>query len=157
MAANLNKVLLMGNLVADPEVRTTPKGTQVCELRLAINRFIGGDGERREETTFLDVTCWGRTAEVAGQYLGKGRSVFVEGRIQMDVWDDKATGQKRSRLRVVAENLQMLGSPRDAVTPSGRSASPQGGNYGGSSYSARPTTPPPSAPPAEDYDDDIPF
>ncbi|MCC8021552.1 MAG: single-stranded DNA-binding protein [Akkermansia sp.] len=157
MAANYNRVILMGNLVADPEVRTTPKGTQVCELRMAINRFIGGDGERREETTFLDVTCWGRTAEIAGQYLSKGRAVFIEGRIQMDVWDDKTTGQKRSRLRIVAENLQMLGSPRDAASSASRNGVSQGG-YGGAPY-AQPqrSAPQPQAPPAEDFDDDIPF
>lgn len=158
MAANYNKVILMGNLVADPDLRTTPKGTQVCELRMAINRFVGGDGERREEATFLDVTCWGRTAEIAGQYLSKGRAVFIEGRLQMDTWDDKTTGQKRSRLRIIAENLQMLGSPRDG-TSQPRSNGPSQGGYsqGGYSQPNRPSSPPPAAPPAADFDDDIPF
>ena len=122
--ANLNKVMIIGNLTADPDVRTTPRGNSVAELRLAVNRVSSGpnEGERREETTFLDVTCWGRTAEIAGQYLAKGRPVFIEGRLQQDTWEDKQTGQKRSKIRIVAENMQLLGS-RDAGGQS------QGGGY----------------------------
>jgi single-strand DNA-binding protein len=109
--ANLNRVLLIGNLTRDPEVRYTPKGTAVTEIGIAVNRIYSGeDGEKKEETTFVDVTLWARQAEIAGQYLRKGRPVFIEGRLQLDTWDDKQTGQKRSRLRVVAENLQLLGS-----------------------------------------------
>src|SRR6201987_1219035 len=109
--ANLNRVLLIGNLTRDPEVRYTPKGTAVTEIGLAVNRIYSGeDGEKKEETTFVDVTLWARQAEIAGQYLKKGRPVFIEGRLQLDSWDDKQTGQKRSRLRVVGENLQMLGA-----------------------------------------------
>ncbi len=125
--ANLNKVMIIGNLTADPELRQTPRGTPVTELRLAVNRFVGGGaegGERREETTFLDVTCWGRLGEIAASYLQKGRPVFIEGRLQMDSWEDKQTGQKRSRIRIVAENLQLLGS-RDGA---------QGGGGGGGNY-----------------------
>ncbi len=123
--ANLNKVMIIGNLTADPEVRTTPRGTSLTELRLAVNRVTSGqgEGERREETTFLDVTCWGRTGEVAAQYLSKGRPVFIEGRLQQDTWEDKQTGQRRSRIRIVAENLQLLGSRGEGA--------PQGGNGGG--------------------------
>ncbi len=123
--ANLNKVMIIGNLTADPEVRTTPRGTSLTELRLAVNRVTGGqgEGERREETTFLDVTCWGRTGEVAAQYLSKGRPVFIEGRLQQDSWEDKQTGQRRSRIRIVAENLQLLGGRGEGA--------PQGGNGGG--------------------------
>ena len=122
--ANLNKVMIIGNLVADPDVRTTPRGNTVTELRLAVNRVSSGpnEGERREETTYLDVTCWGRTAEIAGQYLAKGRPVFIEGRLQQDIWEDKQTGQKRSKIRIVAENMQLLGS-RDGGGQS------QGGGY----------------------------
>ena len=122
--ANLNKVMIIGNLTADPEVRTTPRGNSVAELRLAVNRVSSGpnEGERREETTYLDVTCWGRTAEIAGQYLAKGRPVFIEGRLQQDTWEDKQTGQKRSKIRIVAENMQLLGS-RDGGGQS------QGGGY----------------------------
>ena len=123
--ANLNKVMIIGNLTADPDVRTTPRGNTVAELRLAVNRVSSGpnEGERREETTFLDVTCWGRTAEIAGQYLAKGRPVFIEGRLQQDTWEDKQTGQKRSKIRIVAENMQLLGS-RD-----GGGQSQGGGSY----------------------------
>ncbi len=126
--ANLNKVMIIGNLTADPELRQTPRGTPVTELRLAVNRFVGGGaegGERREETTFLDVTCWGRLGEIAASYLQKGRPVFIEGRLQMDSWEDKQTGQKRSRIRIVAENLQLLG---------GRDGAQGGGNGGGGNY-----------------------
>ncbi len=123
--ANLNKVMIIGNLTADPEVRTTPRGTSLTELRLAVNRVTNGqgEGERREETTYLDVTCWGRTGEVAAQYLAKGRPVFIEGRLQQDTWEDKQTGQRRSRIRIVAENLQLLGGRGEGA--------PQGGNGGG--------------------------
>src|ERR1700731_4394649 len=108
--ANLNRVLLIGNLTRDPELRYTPKGTAVTEIGLAVNRvYSGEDGEKKEEVTFVDVTLWGRQAEVAQEYLKKGRPVFIEGRLQLDTWDDKQSGQKRSRLRVVAENMQMLG------------------------------------------------
>ena len=113
--ANLNRVLLIGNLTRDPEVRYTPKGTAVTEIGLAVNRvYSGEDGEKKEETTFVDVTLWARQAEIAGQYLKKGRPVFIEGRLQLDTWDDKQTGQKRSRMRVVAENLQLLGSRQES-------------------------------------------
>jgi single-strand DNA-binding protein len=111
---SLNIIFLIGNLCRDPEVRYTPKQTAVAEISLAVNRtWKGEDGERQEEVTFVNCTLWGRQAEVAGQYLKKGRSIFLEGRLQMDSWDDKQTGQKRSRLRVVAENLQMLRSAID--------------------------------------------
>ena len=111
--ANLNSVHLIGNLTRDPEVRYTPKGTAVCDLSLAINRSIPPEkegGDWREETVFVDVTLWGKTAENAGQYLAKGRSVFVDGRLALETWDDKQSGQKRSRLKVVAESVQFLGS-----------------------------------------------
>ena len=129
--ANLNKVMIIGNLTADPEVRTTPRGTQLTELRLAVNRVSNGpnDGERREETTFLDVTCWGHTGEVAAQYLAKGRPVFIEGRLQMDTWEDKQTGQKRSRIRIIAENLQLLGGRGDAPQGGGAPQRSYGGGY----------------------------
>ena len=116
--ANLNRVLLIGNLTRDPEVRYTPKGTAVAELGIAVNRIYSGeDGEKKEETTFVDVTLWARQAEVAGQYLKKGRPVFIEGRLQLDTWDDKQSGQKRSRLRVVGENIQLLGARQEGEAP----------------------------------------
>lgn len=109
--ASLNKVMLIGNLTRDPEVRYTPKGSAVCDLGIAVNRVYATDsGEKTQETTYVDVVVWARLAELAAQYLHKGRAVFIEGRLQMDTWEDKQTGQKRSKLRVVAENLQFLDS-----------------------------------------------
>src|SRR5205085_3308148 len=111
--ASFNKVILLGNLTRDPEVRYTPKGSAVADLGIAVNRqYTLENGEKREEVTFVDVTFWGRTAEVAGEYLKKGRPVFVEGRLQLDSWDDKQSGQKRTKLKVIGENMQMLGAPR---------------------------------------------
>jgi len=87
-----------------------PSGSAVCELGLAVNRtwFDKQANQKREEVTFIDVTLWGRSAEVAGEYLGKGSGVLIEGRLQLDQWDDRETGQKRSKLKVVGENLTML-------------------------------------------------
>src|SRR6202051_1154046 len=148
--ANLNRLLLIGNLTRDPEVRYTPKGTAVTEIGLAVNRsYSGEDGERKEETTFVDVTLWARQAEIAGQYLKKGRPVFIEGRLQLDTWDDKQTGQKRSKLRVVAENLQLIGS-----RPSGGGGDEEGS---GAPRSSSKSAPPPKPAPSEPDDDEIPF
>src|ERR1700716_1154564 len=150
--ANLNRVLLIGNLTRDPEVRYTPKGTAVADIGIAVNRvYSGEDGEKKEETTFVDVTLWARQAEVAQEYLKKGRPVFIEGRLQLDTWDDKQTGQKRSRLRVVAENLQMLGSRADSK------ASPPSA---GAQQRTAPTPPkrrPPKDPDLDSEPDDVPF
>lgn len=109
--ASFNKVILAGNLTRDVEVRYTPGGSAVCDLGLAVNRswFDKNSNSRKEEVTFIDVTLWGRTAEVAGEYLSKGRSVLIEGRLQLDQWDDRESGQKRSKLKVVGENMTMLG------------------------------------------------
>jgi single-strand DNA-binding protein len=106
--ASYNKVILVGNLTRDPQVKYTPSGTAVTEIGLAVNRywFDKQTNSRKEETTFVDVTLWGRDAEVAGEYLAKGRPVLIEGRLQLDTWDDKQTGQKRSKLRVVGERMQ---------------------------------------------------
>lgn len=109
--ANLNKVMLIGNLTRDPEIKYTPKGTAIAQLGLAVNRSWSNDaGEKQEETTFVDVELFGRVAEIAGEYLRKGRPVFIEGRLKLDTWDDKQSGQKRSKMRVVGEQLQLLGS-----------------------------------------------
>lgn len=161
--ANLNKVFLMGNLTADPEVRYTPKGTAVCDLRLAINRYIGSgtdSSERQEETTFVDITLWSRQAEIAGTYLKKGRGVFIEGRLQLDSWEDKQTGQKRTKLRVIGENMQLM--PRGGENPQ-NNRNYNSGNQQFSSGYGKPTPPPASTPqqqsPMDDFpeDDDIPF
>lgn len=161
--ASFNKVILLGNLTRDPEVRYTPKGTAVADLGMAVNRtYTAENGEKREEVTFVDVTFWGRTAENAGQYLKKGRPVFVEGRLQLDSWDDKQSGQKRTKLKVVGELLQFLGGGRpeggaggDGEPEEARGSSSSYGGSGGRSSS----TPPPktSRPAAESDDDDIPF
>lgn len=110
--ASFNRVILMGNLTRDPQVRYIPSGTAVADLGLAVSRqwFDKQSNTRKEETTFVDVVLWARTAEVAGEYLSKGSPVLIEGRLQLDQWDDKETGQKRSKLRVVGEYMQMLGS-----------------------------------------------
>lgn len=150
--ANLNRVTLIGNLTRDPELRHTPKGTAVAELGLAINRVWNDDsGQKQEEVTFIDVTLWGRQAEIAQQYLTKGKPVYIEGRLQMETWDDKETGKKRSKLKIVGEHMQFLGSAKDGGESGGRPA---------------PQSRPPQqqqqhqqAAPADDFDDndDIPF
>lgn len=152
--ANLNKVMLIGNLTRDPELRHTPKGSAVADLGIAVNRKVqDGNGGWKDETTFVDVTVWGSSAENAQKFLTKGRGVYVEGRLQMDVWDDKATGQKRSKLKVVADNLQFLpdgkgGSGASRQYSEGQSNDQDGGSRQGG-----------SAAPADDYqeEDDIPF
>ena len=155
--ANLNRVLLIGNLTRDPELRYTPKGTAVTEIGLAVNRIYSGeDGEKKEETTFVDVTLWARQAEIAGQYLKKGRPVFIEGRLQLDTWDDKQTGQKRSRLRVVAENLQLLGNRQDSEGSSSFSSSSPAPRRGPSAPAPSPK-PEPRDPDLDAEPDDIPF
>src|SRR6266853_2531698 len=141
--ANLNKVMLIGNLTRDPELKYTPKGTAIADIGLAVNRnYTTDSGEKREEVTFIDVTLWGRVAEIVGEYCKKGRPLFVEGRLQLDQWDDKATGQKRSKLKVVGENIQLLGSREGGG----------GGEPTGESRPQRPAgrpAPPPQRPPAD--------
>jgi single-strand DNA-binding protein len=153
---NLNKVMLMGNLTRDPEIKYTPKGTAIADIGLAVNRnYTTESGEKREEVTFIDVTLWGRVAEFVGEYCKKGRPLFVEGRLQLDTWDDKATGQKRSKLKVVGDNIQLLGS---------REGGGAGGAPGGEPQGAPPARRAPSAPPRPPADpdldvqaDDVPF
>lgn len=185
--ADLNKVFLMGRLTFDPELRRTQGGTAVTELRLATSRaWTGRDGERREETLFIDVTVWDRQAETCCQYLRKGSSVHVEGSLRMDTWDDKTTGEKRSKIKVLADRVQFL-DRRDAGGGGGgeedfgpppmreappRRASPQGGPGGsngggpppsrgfgpGASQSQGPgPARRPEPDPAESDDEDIPF
>jgi len=152
--ANYNKVLLMGNLTRDPELRYTPKGTAIAEIGLAINRkWKSETGEAKEEVTFVDVSAFGRTAEVIAQYLKKGRPIMIEGRLKFDQWDDKATGAKRSKLRVVCESFEFLDSGNR-------------GAEGGAPAAAAPRVqrPAPSGPPSEPVEgdgppesDDVPF
>ncbi|MDB6076587.1 MAG: single-strand binding protein [Akkermansiaceae bacterium] len=173
--ANLNKVMLLGNLTRDPEVRYTPKGTAVGDLGLAVNRRVAdGNGNWTDEVTFVDVTVWGSNAENAQKFLTKGRGVFIEGRLQMDTWEDKQSGQKRSKLKVVAETLQFL--PDGKPGPGGSGGGFSGGGSGNSGSGSAPRSggyqqrggngpqegPPQGGSPAEhgdyhDEEDDIPF
>lgn len=122
--ANLNKVLLMGNITRDPELKYMPNQTAVCDFGLAINRtWTGQDGVKKEETTFVDCSCFGKTAEILSKYKKKGDPLFVEGRLKLDQWEAQ-DGTKRSKMRVVVENFQFLNRSQGA--PGGG-----GGNYGG--------------------------
>lgn len=165
--------MIMGNLTRDIELRATPKGTSVADIGLACNRVrMGEDGQKIEEVTFVDVTLWGRQAELASQYLSKGRPVFIEGRLQMDSWTDKETGKQRSKLKVVGENMQFLGAPGGGNNQGNQSG---GYNQGGQQNSPMQQAPqqqspqqmqqPPvqggspasNMPDFQDEDDDIPF
>jgi len=109
----VNEVRLLGNLTRDPQLRKTPNGQDVCDFGIAMNRkFKGQDGTQREETTFVDVTCWSHTATNCAKYLHKGSLVYVGGRLKLDTWEDKQTGARRQKLTVVAENVQFLDSRR---------------------------------------------
>jgi single-strand DNA-binding protein len=152
--ASFNKVILMGNLTRDPELRYTPKGTAIAKVGLAVNRVWTNEaGEKKEEVTFVDVDIFGRTAENVGQYMRKGRPILVEGRLKLDQWDDKQTGQKRSRLGIVAETVQFLGS-----APGSEGGAPS------TPRAARPAAAAAAAPAAEPVEgdgppenDDVPF
>lgn len=147
--ASFNRVILVGNLTRDPELRYIPSGTAVIEVGLAVNdRRKTASGEWVDETTFVDVTMWGRTAEVASEYLTKGSSVLIEGRLKLDTWEKD--GKKNSKLRVVGERMQMLG---------GRAGGP-GGSAGGAprrTQGAASTAAPADEMDAPPIDDDIPF
>ena len=148
---NYNKVILMGNLTRDPEVKYTSGGTAIANISMAINRtWTNKDGQKQEETTFVEVEAWDRQAEVIGQYFKKGKPIMVEGRLKYDQWDDKETGQKRSKLRVRLDRFEFL----DA-----------GGGGGGGGYQSQSNAPAASgasgssnAPAASlPEDDDVPF
>jgi single-strand DNA-binding protein len=171
--ADLNKVFLMGRLTFDPELRYTPSGSAVTDLRMATSRtWTGKDGDRKEETLFIDVTVWDRQAENCCQYLRKGSGVHVEGSLKMGTWDDKTTGEKRSKIRVQADRVQFLdrrsdaggmdseGAPAPAREPQARRGGPApevrgrssfpGGNSNSSVAGRRSAEP-------EGDDEDIPF
>ena len=162
--ASYNRVVLLGNLTRDPELRYTPGGMAVTEIGMAVNdRRKNAQGEWVEETTFVDVTLWGRTAEVATEYLTKGSSLLIEGRLKLDQWQDKNTGDKRSKLRVVGERMQMLGAKPGAGGQSGQRGGGGGGGrapaYDESEYGAPADfgEPSGSASAGRPPDDDIPF
>jgi single-strand DNA-binding protein len=151
--ASFNKVILVGNLTRDPELRYTPKGMAIAKIGLAVNRVWTNEaGEKKEEVTFVDVDVFGRTAENVGQYMRKGSPILIEGRLRLDQWDDKQTGQKRSKLGVVAETVQFLGS-----------GGGRGGESGGEPASRRPAAAVPAAsspesePDSPPDHDDVPF
>jgi single-strand DNA-binding protein len=158
--ANLNKVMLIGNLTRDPELRVTPKGTAICQFSLAVNRkFKDESGGEREEVTYVDIEAWSKQGETIAKYCTKGRPLFVEGRLRLDQWEDKTTKEKRSRMKVVLENFQFLGSGRADGAPGG-GAGGEGGEGGSAprTYAPRATTPRPAAPaPQENLDEDVPF
>ena len=165
---NLNKVMLMGNLTRDPEIKYTPKGTAIANFGLAVNRnYTTEGGEKREEVTFIDLEAFGRTAEVIGEYFKKGRPIFIEGRLKLDTWDDKQSGQKKSKLRVIVDSFEFLGS-REGGAGGGGGEHGEGRSEGRSENRpqqsrpapGRPATPPPRPPADPDLDapeDDIPF
>ncbi len=127
--ASFNRVILLGNLTRDVEVKYTPSGLAVTDIGLAVNdKRKNQAGEWVEETTFVDITLWGRTAEIASEYLGKGSQVMIEGRLKLDTWETE--GQKRSKLRVVGERMQMVGSKGGGGGG--------GGSRGGGSSSGQP-------------------
>ena len=140
--ASLNKVMLIGNLTRDPELRHTPKGTAICQFSLAINRkFRDESGADREEVTYVDIEAWGKSGETIAKYCQKGRPLFVEGRLRLDQWEDKTTKEKRSRMKVVCDNFQFLGEGKRTESAPTGSPAPRAG------------TPPAQ----ENLDEDVPF
>jgi len=158
--AELNKVMLIGRLTKDPELRYTPGGAAVAQLRMAVNHTYRTKEEKKEEVLYIDVSIFGRSADTAKQYLAKGRELFVEGRLQQNDWEDKA-GQKRTTYRVIADRFQFLGggqgqgrgaggAPREMAMEEGGPPPDQGGeSMGGGEAPARESGPPP--------EDDLPF
>ncbi|HKK19587.1 MAG TPA: single-stranded DNA-binding protein [Opitutales bacterium] len=151
--ASFNKVILLGNLTRDPETRVTANGNTICKLGLATSRvYSTRDGERREETTFVDIDAFGKQAEVITKYMRKGRPIMIEGRLKLDQWETN-DGQKRSKLGVVLENFQFIG---------GRDDNAGGGGSGGYESSSPPANSKPSAQPQQNdhedtLDEDVPF
>ena len=158
--AYLNKVFLIGNLTRDPELRVTPKGTAICSFGLAVNRqYRDESGAARDETTFVDIEAWGKQGELVSKYLTKGSPCMVEGRLRLDSWEDKTSGQKRSKLKVVLDNVQFLSRGPGGGAPA------QGGDMGEPNEEPRHSPPPPRsagrpAPAPESapgLEDDVPF
>ncbi len=154
---SFNRVILIGNLTRDPEIRYASGNNAICKFGLAVSRnYTTRDGEKREDTTFVDIDAFGKVGEILGKYLSKGRPVMIEGRLQLDTWESKE-GEKRSKLKVVCENFQFLGS--------GRGGADDAGSGGDSGSEMTRSSPPPRESssrtgdgPSEDFDDeDIPF
>jgi single-strand DNA-binding protein len=131
--ADLNEIRLIGRLTKDPVSKTIPSGTQLATFGLATShKYKDQTGVAKEDTVFVDITCWGKLAELASKYLKKGRQVFIGGRLRYETWEDKQAGQKRSKLTVVADNIQFLDAKKDemptSVPPEAYSA-PSGGTH----------------------------
>jgi single-strand DNA-binding protein len=155
--ANFNKVYLMGNLTRDPEMRVTPKGTAICQFGLAISRsWKDESGQTREETAFVDIEAWGKQGEVISKYCTKGRPLFVEGRLKFDQWEDKTSGQKRSKLKVVLENFQFIGGRGDGAPGGPAAVGGDAGEPGDAPPPSRGPARPPVAP-KDTVDEDVPF
>jgi len=156
--AYLNKVFLIGNLTRDPELRVTPKGTAICQFGIAVNRqFKDESGATRDETTFVDIEAWGKQGELVSKYLSKGSLAMVEGRLKFDQWEDKTSGQKRSKLKVVLDNVQFLstrgaGGGAAAAAPDEAGEAPSPERHAPPARGAKP-----AAPAAEGIDEDVPF
>lgn len=147
--SSFNKVILLGNLTRDPELRVTPRGTALTTFTLAVNRKFTTDGQEREEVLFIDVECWAKQAETIAKHVTKGQQLLVEGHLKLDQWDDKTTQQKRSKIKVVLGNFQFM-----AKGPLGLKDPPAAG---GGSFATR-FAPKPAAPAAqENLDEDVPF
>ena len=159
---NLNKVMLMGNLTRDPEIKYTPKGTAIAVFSIATNRaYTLENGEKREEVTFVDCEAYARLAEIIGEYCKKGKPIFVEGRLKLDQWDDKTSGQKRSKMKVIVEVMQLLGS-REGGGAGGETDSHAAAGEARSSAPAQRRAPsaaprPPADPDLDVQADDVPF
>jgi single-strand DNA-binding protein len=167
MPSSLNKVMIMGNITRDIEVRHTPNNTAVATIGVAMNRkWKTPEGEQREEVVFVDCDAWGRTAEVIAQYFSKGKPIMIEGRLKLDTWDDKTTGKKQSKLKVVIEEFYFVGG-REGGSGGGSGGDEGGGqarssgNWAPRQNAPRQAAAPsarPSAPTAEPMgDEDIPF
>ena len=157
--ASLNKVLLIGNLTRDPEVRVMSNGRPVCNFGLALNRsYKDAEGNRKEEATFVDVECFGPRAEAVGRFFTKGRAIFVEGRLKLDQWESKE-GEKRSALRVVLDNFEFVDSKQDATQSQGAKPYEAPKDSPAVETATSPEPEPPSSPPADDPDleEDVPF
>lgn len=162
--ASFNRVILVGNLTRDPEVRYLESGTAVCDMSLAVNEtFKNRDGEQVEQTCFVDIVVWARQAETCGEYLHKGSSALVEGRLQLDKWESKQ-GEPRSKLRVRADRVQFLGSPRGGAemrdsrggdAPQPRPAAPA--RRQSPPPEAAPEPPPPAGEESMEDEDNLPF
>lgn len=149
MSSSVNKVILIGRLGKDPEIRSTPQGTTVAKFTIATDeRFTDRSGEKQERTEWHNIVAWSKLAEICGQYLKKGKLVYIEGSLRTDSWDDKETGQKRYRTEIVAQNMQMLDRRGDEGG---------GGSYGGGGYAGAKKGGSSSAPEMMEDDEEVPF